>query len=681
MNRTLFRVVHSHPDPDLRLNALPDPGKGRGRSAVFLGSALLAGMLAALVYLARPDLGALELLDETPTTEAQVAEAATLTPTVPVTTLTPDLAGTLPAGQVPAAPTGGVLPFATPPVFPRPVDFSSVDLRTVVAPATATPTRTPLPPLANTDAVAGAGGAVLWNLSGLEVTRVPQGALLMLRARARDGAWLYAETADGKTGWVAADEVITSDADRLAVEEVVIIPITPTPAEAAAAGTSAPAVVSAPGTAALTARVTVTDARLNIRSGPGPDYPVVDKADPGALLPLLGRGPAGWVQVRAAGALDGVGWVAVEYVETSVPVDTLPVVTGQPVTPSGPEVGATTKGGVAAASTGARVLVPPGEEVLLVPTVTPPRPSTGLQGKLVIQRSWGAEIYLYDLATGELRLLTGGFDPAFSPGGKTVAFTRAGGEHGLYLIDVDGQNERLIFSGREQLRSPKFSPDGRYIVFERGDQVIVCRESREGCLPNTPGNDSLPRATEPQTKLARVDINGQNYRDIPVLDRAHAPDWNTAGIVYQSPGGLQITQDAPGATSELVFFNIQKQYEHDPDWQPGGGRIVFQRREPGGGVWRILSINPDGSDLRDLTRPTFTLVDQLPTHVAPAWSPDGRHIVFLSDRMPDPTGQGYTAGRWHVWVMDADGGNARQLPVELEFNYTFVSEQMLDWGP
>src|SRR5262249_5172574 len=161
-----------------------------------------------------------------------------------------------------------------------------------------------------------------------------------------------------------------------------------------------------------------------------------------------------------------------------------------------------------------------------------------------------------------------------------VAFTRIGGEHGLYLINIDGSNERNIFSERTQFTSPKWSPDGQYIVFERGDEVIECTlanpdDPASKCNPNTGPEDS----TEVQQKLARVDFNGKNYQDIPVLPRARVPDWNSAGIVYQSPAGIQMTQDQPSAQSKLVYFNIKKQYELDPDWQPNGGRIVFQRRE------------------------------------------------------------------------------------------------------
>jgi Tol biopolymer transport system component len=61
--------------------------------------------------------------------------------------------------------------------------------------------------------------------------------------------------------------------------------------------------------------------------------------------------------------------------------------------------------------------------------------------------------------------------------------------------------------------------------------------------------------------------------------------------------------------------------------------------------------------------------------VAPAWSPDGQHIVYISNRNSIES-----AGAWHFWVMDADGSNQRRLPVDLPLDYTFSAEQMISWG-
>jgi TolB protein len=536
----------------------------------------------------------------------------------------------------------------------------------------------------------------------------PQGALFIATARSSDSQWLYGTLEDGTNGWANIDHLIVFDADRLRSEDVVIIPITPTPSlsditggEAAGAAMTTPQTseegtgkdtpilrpTPVPGDAPM-AQVALQDSRLNLRAGPSSTYSIIAKALPDTTFAILARDVTSkWLQLALPDVVGGFAWAAAEFLTTGADIAALPVsdeVSSAPLYQVGDSE---TKGGQAVPDDGQGEQKPvhPNSQgalsgaVLAQQQEAAPTSATGLTGKLAIQTTWGGDIYIYDLATGELRLLTGGFDPAMSPDGTQVAFTRIGGEHGLYLINIDGTNERKIFSERTQFLSPKWSPDGRYIVFERGDEFLNC--TRFPLSDPDPAGECLvdrepENSTETQQKLARVDINGENYQDIPVLPRARVPDWNSAGIVYQSPGGIQMTQDQPSAQTKLVFFNIRKQYELDPDWQPNGGRIIFQRRE--NDHWEIYSVSPDGSGLTALTKPSFTLVEQLPSNVAPAWSPDGQHIVFLSNRDPNNPIEGLKT--WTVWVMNADGSNQRYLPINLPFTYTFVAEQMLDWG-
>jgi Tol biopolymer transport system component len=441
-----------------------------------------------------------------------------------------------------------------------------------------------------------------------------------------------------------------------------------------------------PGDAPL-AQVALDNSRLNLRAGPASTYPVIAKALPDTTFAVLARDATGkWLQLALPDVVGGFAWAAAEFLTTDVDTSALPV--SDEVSSASPyQAGdGETKGGQSIpkdatpdATPSAHPDAQGARSAGALARMDQAASATGLTGKLAIQTTWGGDIHIYDLATGELRLLTGGFDPAISPDGTQVAFTRIGGEHGLYIINIDGSNERRIFSERTHFLSPKWSPDGKYIVFERGDELLNCTRfpldepdpAAECLVDREPEN-----ATEVQQKLARVDINGENYQDIPVLPRARVPDWNSAGIVYMSPAGIQMTQDQPSAQSKLVFFNIKKQYELDPDWQPNGGRIIFQRRE--NDHWQIYSVAPDGSGLTALTKPAFTLVEQLPSNVAPAWSPDGQHIVFLSNRDPSNPNEGLKT--WTVWVMDANGGNQRPLNINLPFTYTFVAEQMLDWG-
>src|SRR5437762_8874961 len=64
-------------------------------------------------------------------------------------------------------------------------------------------------------------------------------------------------------------------------------------------------------------------------------------------------------------------------------------------------------------------------------------------------------------------------DPQCAPDGKSVAFVvsqidvkedKAGNGH-VWMVGLDGQNERQITSSTDSESSPKFSPDGKYLSF------------------------------------------------------------------------------------------------------------------------------------------------------------------------------------------------------------------------
>jgi TolB protein len=95
---------------------------------------------------------------------------------------------------------------------------------------------------------------------------------------------------------------------------------------------------------------------------------------------------------------------------------------------------------------------------------------------------------------------------------------------------------------------------------------------------------------------------------------------------------------------------------------PGqNGRIVFMTAIDGNE--ELFDVQPDGSGLRNLTN--STAVD-----FSPVYSPDGRHIAFGSYAQ-DPPGGGVPKNTGELFVMDADGSNARRI--------TFNT--LPDWNP
>jgi multidrug efflux pump subunit AcrA (membrane-fusion protein)/uncharacterized protein YraI len=410
----------------------------------------------------------------------------------------------------------------------------------------------------------------------------------------------------------------------------------------------------------VTATVLTGGANLNVRAGPGTSYPVIGSARSLETLTVVGRNDATtWLLVELPGG--DAGWVSADFAVVRGDVNALPIsaqrVDGAEAAPPPTEPSTDSSTPVQPASTGPAAS-------------SNAQPAAGLDGTLVFQASSGGAIYAYDLASGALRQLTTGMDPALSPDGQTVAFVREGGEHGLYLVSIDGGNERRIYNGGEQLRAPSWSPDGQWIVFSRLTGEFNCREVGSGlCFPDNAFLEGFDLVGKPERGLSIVNSNGQNFRDLPALNTAVTPSWGSAGIVYAASSGLELTSDQPGATTQAVVKEIRYQ---DPDLSPDGGRIVFHSVE--GNHRELFTVNTDGSGLQALTRPLDLLADEFAQNAAPVWSPDGSQIAFVSNRTEDGG-----VGDWGIWVMNADGGNLRRLPIDVAIQYNFQGEQVVSW--
>ena len=102
-----------------------------------------------------------------------------------------------------------------------------------------------------------------------------------------------------------------------------------------------------------------------------------------------------------------------------------------------------------------------------------------------------------------------------------------------------------------------------------------------------------------------------------------------AAVVVAAPAFPALASPGPGRATAFPGAN---------------GRIAFTRFV--GGSIAIFSINPDGTDLRQITTPDYAVEDDVP-----AWAPDSSAIVF----------QRCVKGVCHLWRMNADGGDLHQL--------------------
>ena len=268
-------------------------------------------------------------------------------------------------------------------------------------------------------------------------------------------------------------------------------------------------------------------------------------------------------------------------------------------------------------------------------------PAISPDGKWVVfasNRLQNAELYLMDLTNRSLRQLThtdelDEYMPAFSPNGKSLAFvterTRGGmmlppvqasgsdpSRASIYLMDIDGRNQRPLVDADGADRAPVFSPDGRKIAFESKAPTQAA-----GSTPGrTENNDTL--------EIYVIDINGSNKTQLThnEVDDGH-PTW--------APNGKQIAfssmvediyqifiVNATGGTPKQLTFSDASHYH--PIFSPDGKRIIYVSNAHN--HYTLWMMDIDGN-------PNKTqLTNHIGAHFEPSLSRDGKKLVFSSDR-------------------------------------------------
>ncbi|MFC2030033.1 TolB family protein [Chloroflexota bacterium] len=298
-------------------------------------------------------------------------------------------------------------------------------------------------------------------------------------------------------------------------------------------------------------------------------------------------------------------------------------------------------------------------------------------GTLVFQTAVGGDIFTVNVDGSALTRIADGMDPVWAPasagtdsGSRQIAFSRWREPRGIWVINGDGSGERRVFDWTST-RWPSWAPDGSRVLFARqnGGREQDTQRCFWGFCFTIPAN--------PQWWLGVVDVNDGSFAEPPAWKRSRAPHWSPvpsgdgAGgshIVYVDEQGLRV-QTEDGSASWQLSTEPQ---DTSPVWSPTGDtRFAFVRRQHD--HWEIYSVKEDGSDLQRLTNTPSKPSGDPANSVSPAWSPDGEHLAFLTDR----------TGRWEIWVMRADGSQQKPMFDEaldgIPLDYGFVGDRAISW--
>ncbi|GMR12870.1 MAG: S9 family peptidase [Gemmatimonadota bacterium] len=251
--------------------------------------------------------------------------------------------------------------------------------------------------------------------------------------------------------------------------------------------------------------------------------------------------------------------------------------------------------------------------------------------------------------------------PQVSPDGSQIVFTRGWVDKvndrrrsSIWIMNADGSRSRVLTEGS----SPIWSPDGTRVAFldegqPDGRQVFVRWMDAEGAttqitrVENSPGN-------------VRWSPDGTQISFTMSVDSDNS-EWNVK--LPSRPEGAEWTK-APKVVSRLNYKRDRRGFIDD-------------------GYTHIFVVPAEGGTPRQLTDGDWN-------HGGPEWMPDGKSLVFTSLRVEDAEymwreseiysvsvadgrliayqGQDWSEDTYRepgLYVMNADGSNARQIAGEL----------------
>jgi uncharacterized repeat protein (TIGR01451 family) len=216
---------------------------------------------------------------------------------------------------------------------------------------------------------------------------------------------------------------------------------------------------------------------------------------------------------------------------------------------------------------------------------------------------------------------------------------------GIYTINPDGTDEKLLPNTNPSGERPKWSPDGSKLAFLLRNFVPITPVV-ELHIINANGTGLMKVASD-VSSITRRPTWSPNGSQLAYIGGGFNPNSTRAVFIANADGSG--SYQLPGSPTFLSSV----------DWSPDGTKFLYATDR------EIFVMNADASGQTQLTTIQQTF-DGPTTDIEPSWSPDGKRILFrrFTNNFIGVSG---------IYTMNADGTNPRKL-----FNFSAASPS---WSP